>query len=297
MNAQLTTSISFLDPLSRFILVPWSFLHLQLYLNYSQSLAISNYGVMMTFFMIGRNFGKNIHLYRRPSFSKELAYSSVILLGLCFLLLGITSRISIICMCYLGIGLAGGIIRSSCFKDEDDLQPMSQTSNALNSTIPLRHYFDVAILSLIFAPLFVVWTYNSAVTSRYPSLVLCLIVSGLCVLILALLFNCNVGGVSPGGSSWWRVQSAASKTSDSIRGIGNRVDSTITAPVPKAALHVDVHQLEPPAAFMKMARGDKAAAQAKYHKTLIWRHENGVDDIMNSRQVAFASFLWRSSST
>jgi hypothetical protein len=238
----------------------------------------------MTFFMIGRNLGKNIHIFRRPSFTKQLASSSVILIGVCFLLLGITSRISIICICYLGIGFGGGIIRSSCFKDEDDLQPMSQPSGSMTANTPLRNYVDVAVLSLIFAPLFVVWTYNSAVTSRYPSLVLCMIVGSICTLLLALLFNCNVGGVtSRGGLAWWRGKAA---TGSGLAGSSSSsVNAVIAASKSRAPLQVDMQQLEPPDTFMRMARGDKAAAQAKYHKTLMWRHENGVDDIMDTRQA------------
>ena len=291
MNAKVSTAISFLDPLSRFILVPFAFRHLQLHLNLSQSLAISNYGVMICCLSVGRTIGRNVHMGRKPVLSKQFANISILLIALSFLLLGFTSRVSIICMCYFIIGLAGGIIRASCFKDEDDLQSISPPTPAIGPLSPYR-YADVAALALTFSPLCVAWTYHSAGTSKYPSFILCLGVCCVCVAIVFLSCQSHRKHKHPTGPPrTWRLCGISPPHIPPRNTIHMQTTTTPSQGPPSLPptrgplVGVCQDDLDPPPSFLRLGGGDRKRAQAKYYQTLLWRHEQGIDAILDMPAV------------
>jgi MFS family permease len=277
-QSKLSLFISSLDICSRILLIPWSFLHLQLSLSLSVSRAISIYGLLFSSFSFGRVLGKNIFLGSQGQMTSRLGSFVMIMMSISFLLLGITSRISIICLCYFMIGFCGGIIRI-CYGQEDELLPLVSPAITKNLLIsPSNQIISTPIepLALIFIPLFAGITYNSAATSRFPALIPCLAAAIICIFVLCYqCFNqrriCWMSG----------KQSLVSRQ----KGTKSIQKNSSSQNLKKKINIVDIDNVNPPQEFLDLCYGDREAAKKKYHKTLLWKAENGVDSLLETPQA------------
>lgn len=280
---KLSFFISFLEIFSRILLIPWTFHHLQLTLNLTISRSISMYGLLMSFFMFGRVIGRNIFCGYNGIMTSKLCYFVCILIIISFLILSITTRSSILYICYFLIGLSGGIIKTCYYKDDNISLITSSiskiSSNSNNSSLQNVSLYKES-LALIFVPLFAGLTYNSALTSRFPALILCFTAAFLSLLVfLAQCFSQTRIFTSKG------KKIGASITNNKIS------KSTIPKKDIKKIESIDVNNVDPPKEFIDLCNGDREAAKKKYHKTLIWKAENGVESILDTPQVNYFYFF------
>jgi hypothetical protein len=257
------------------ILIPWTFHHLQIALHLSMNRAISIYGLVWSSFMGGRVFGRNIFFGYPGVMTAKLCYLTCSLITFSFLFLAISSRTSVICVCFALIGFGGGVIRT-CYPPQDDISSHPRLSIAGTHSISLHQ----EALALIFAPLFAGLTYNSAATSRFPALVLCLIAA--CVSSTVFLIQCF---------SQRRLFWSGSKSKPSVP--SGPMKSLLVKPRhnTKKKEVMDVSLVEPPQEFLNLCGGNREAAQKKFHQTLLWRVEADVEAIVDTPQDYFDEIL------
>jgi hypothetical protein len=275
-KTNLSGIISSLEIFSRVILIPWTFHHLQLALHLSMNRAISINGLLWSCFMGGRVLGRNIFFGYPGVMTPKLAYFTCSIFTISFLFLSISTRTSVICVCYGLIGFSGGIIRT-CYYQNEDIQTNSRlqvVGAATTSSSSLSLHQEA--FALIFVPLFAGLTYNSAVTSRFPALILCIVtafLSSLVILIQCLLQR----------KRFWNNK----KPISSVTG-AQQSKTVMKRQTPRKEIP-DMNQLDPPQEFLELCSGNREAAQKKFHKTLVWKAENDVDEIVDLPQVLWSS--------
>jgi hypothetical protein len=272
-KTNLSVIISSLEIFSRVILIPWTFHHLQLALHLSMNRAISINGLLWSCFMGGRVLGRNIFFGYPGVMTPKLSYLTCSIFTISFLFLSISTRTSVICVCYGLIGFSGGIIRT-CYYQNEDIQTHSRlqvvgTIASSSSSISLHQ----EALALIFVPLLAGLTYNSAVTSRFPALILCIATAFLSSLVF--LIQCLLQR-----KRFWNNKKSISSASSSVTGS----KGIIRRQTPRKDIP-DIDRLDPPQEFLDLCYGNRETAQKKFHKTLMWKAENAVDEIVDIPQV------------
>jgi hypothetical protein len=277
MNNKLSVAISSLEVLSRVILIPWTFHHLQLALNLSMNRAISIYGLVWSCFMAGRVLGRNIFFGYPGVMTAKLCYLACSLITLSFLFLAISTRTSVICLSFALIGFSGGVIRT-CYSPQDDISPHPHPHPRVSTIGSHSISLYQEALALIFVPLFAGLTYNSAVTSRFPALVLCLIAAFVSSAVLLVQF------LSQRRIFWNRTKS---------KPIASGPTKSLVQPrnTTKRKEVMDVSLVDPPQEFLKLCGGNREAAQKKFHQTLVWRAETDVETIIDTPQDFFEEIL------
>lgn len=269
---KLSSSISLLEVCSRILLIPWTFHHLQIALNLSINRSISMYGLLMSSFMGGRVLGRNIFCGYPGIMTSKLCYLTCFIITISFLILSISTRYSVVCTCFFLIGFSGGIIRTCYYKDEDITSLQYKTISNNNSFQNVSLYKES--IALIFVPLFVGLTYNSAATSRFPALILCFTTA--LISILVFLAQCF---------SQTRIFKTKGKQTTSITNNSKKSSKFVPKKDTKKIEVIDTNSIDPPKEFIDLCSGDREAAKKKYHKTLIWKAENSVDSILDIPQV------------
>jgi hypothetical protein len=272
-----------LDPISKVSLIPWTYFNLKHVLEISFARITSHYGLLFSFYYIGRVLGRSFkHHTHLPPLSPILT-----LLAVAYFILGITSRFSVICFCYVLIGFSGGILRSICFPSEEEEESTHYTNSRTKKSD--NNYFYSAIISLIFVPLFVGFTYSTALTARNPPFLLCTICGAVCFLFslrfLSLETSCLCSCCSI-ISDFARRQTdseSADSTDEDARPAGNL--SSLEG--------ITEDSVTPPAAFLKHCGGDETAAKKKYFQTLQWRALERMDELVDIPQnpEKFANIL------
>ena len=281
--------LSFFEVSIRILLIPWTFSHLQIALNLTISRSISIYGFLMSSFMFGRVFGRNIFCGYSGIMTTKIFFFISIIITITFLILSITTRISIISFCFFFIGLSGGIIRT-CYND--DFRSNTTTTTNTNTIINILLYKES--IALIFIPLFVGLTYNSAVTSRFPALIICYFTSFISIFLLLLQCcnNCKIFQRN-GKKSITSISSGSGKNSHNSSGSSSdsRQKSQQILINEKKIEEIDENNLQPPKEFLTLCNNNLETAKKKYYKTLIWKVENNIERILDIPQVRQFIFI------
>lgn len=267
--------VGYIDPISKVFLIPWTYFNLKHCLEISFARITSHYGLLFSFYYIGRVLGRSFkHHTVLPPLSPVLS-----LLALAFFILGITSRFSVICFCYLLIGFSGGLIRSVCFVNEED----EESSHHVNARVKKSDVYSYsnAIKAVIFVPLFIGFTYSTAITARNPPLLMCTICGCICLFLALRLLLLETSCISACCSS---ISDFAKRETGDIPA-GDAVEEEVTTAGNLSSLAgVTEDSVNPPQNFVQICNDDMTAAKKMYFATLQWRALERMDEIVDIPQ-------------
>jgi hypothetical protein len=221
--------------------------------------------------VLGRSFKHHTDL---PPLSPVLT-----LLAVAYLILGITSRFSVICFCYALIGFSGGLIRSVCFRSEEDDEGAHLVNTRMKKGEP--NYYSSTINSIIFVPIFVAFTYSTAITARNPPLLMCTICGCVCLFFAFRFLSLETSCFSSCCS--FIIDFAKRETDTASGGPASKEDVTGTGNL-SSLVGITEDSVTPPENFLQICDNDVAEAKKKYFATLQWRAMERMDEIVDLPQ-------------
>lgn len=176
-------------------------------------------------------------------------------------------------------------MRSISSEEAETKQYMNGRTKKKNSS----HYRS-AIISLIFMPLFVGFTYSTAVTARNPPFLMCSLLGTMCFLF-ALRFLVQESTCLTSCCSCIS-EFAKRETGSEIEGSADSNDSRAAGNLSSLS-GVTEDSVTPPHNFLQVCGQDEAAAKKMYFKTLQWRALERMDDIVDIPQdpAKFANII------
>eukprot|EP01041_Mallomonas_annulata_P010670 gene10670-22267_t len=269
-------SLKFLDPMSRILFIPWGITYLSYCLDESWPRTVAAYGLLCSSLTIGRLIGRalNSTLQYSPPPRPWFVIQNCLFLGLAYFTTAITTRFSVLFLCFFIIGLCGSSLGmlSSC--------PTISTHSRTWSRPGLKPENELYTFSttLAFLPLLSGMFYNTSVLVRFPSLWICAIFAITCFVLAAPFIVADHSSsrkphVPPlqgmGGGSWRR---SATELIEEGGNDNQRDMSVFTASVPKS--------------YLKFHR-DPDAARKAYGQSLQWRRQHHMDKFLSLPQPHF----------
>jgi hypothetical protein len=319
--------VGVLDPLSRYLYLPWGIKYIHAIYEGSWAGAVSSYGLLISSMMMGRVVGATMSMNQKHSRLHHVPTQFVVSRGIALMLgyagLCLANRVTILLFCFFSIGFAGGQIsvivqefsepshekRGGSAMSSPQHGKSNYSSGQNQSASSMR--MDALVLAV--AALLSGFAFNPSLTVRFPAwkptVVFLILVS---IIIVVYAFNrrhewiqhrflrticawCssyqNISSVS--GSGVIRQQSSFDRDLEaggSSEGTNNELESLLASQKDENINEVQLSAgLEIPKEFLEFHSGDIDKARTMYETALRWRHDNRVADILDIPRETFKS--------
>ena len=279
-----------LDPLIRFLFLPWGVYYVELCIPGSWAKDSSFYGLLYSALLLGRIIGSNYDLF----YQKHSSFNLILLIPfvsnqisailICYFLMIISNRFIISVFLFLSIGIISGRISNLICMKKNNLsvpKPTTQNNflnfnmdpaNKLSSfEIDQESYDKLNSFILIFTSLYSGVMYNKSPDAKYPLLFPFLMVLVLCIIVFVFFYFAKYSGKKQLSIS----KSAGLSIFPEKSGIMTKLD------------HIEL----PPRPFIEVCKGNVSKAIETYKKAHAWRTHNSIDDIFRRAQYEFDNIL------
>ena len=286
---------STLDPLIRFLFLPWGAHYVSLCVPGSWAKTANLYGLLFSALCLGRIIGSNYDIFyqKHSSFNLVLLVpfvsTQIAVILILYCLMVIVNRYNVLVFIFLLIGLVSGRIASLiCMKQVHRSASTGSSSSSSSSSSPFSRegssspnfeidsesYDRMNAFVLIFAALFSGYLYDESPGARFPAMYPSLMLVLACAVVFVFFSVAKMNGRKSIVRNISKT-SSVSASSVSQRGVMTKIE------------HVDL----PPRNFIEYYKGDISKATAAYTKTLTWRAQGDIDNIFITPQRDFHNVL------
>ena len=325
-SKSLVLLFTLLDPISRFLFLPWGVKYISVIYEGSWAGTVSSYGLLTSTMVLGRVLGKTINV-PKLDVRRQVSFTNFVIKQtstICFayLLLCMTNRFTLLLASFFVLGFAGG--RISTLHEVDEQQQLSPSSSKLG-TEEVNSNMISSASTLAFTCLLSGIAYNPSFKVRFPSwkpvMILCVTSTLLSIAFIIqsrsylwLVNKCScvsritrIGVGREGSSSASRSylqkdgEESASLLGNS-QNSSNGGDKNYTTRSRSNSINysrnkyssngiietINIPQgIEVPEDFKAFNNGNEEKARAQYVDALKWRHNHSLDDILDEAQPHF----------